>query len=119
ANLLYEKGIPRQTPVIADSAEPKSIREIRSMGWLVEGADKGKDSIDLGLSLLNRYVKHVTASSLNIISEYRNYRWQTDENGYPTNRPADKYNHAVDAQRYVVFTKLYERRGKLSYSIIK
>lgn len=119
AAFLHEAGIPRITPIIADSAEPKSIREIRSAGWQVEGADKGKDSIDLGLSLLNRYTKHVTARSLNIIREYRNYRWQTDDNGRPVNRPVDKYNHTIDAQRYVVFTKLYERKTSLDYSIIK
>lgn len=119
ADFLSETGIARDTPIVADSAEPKSISEIRSMGWWVEGADKGPDSVCLGLSLLNRYAKHVTARSLNVIAEYRNYRWQTDNDGHPLNRPIDKYNHAIDAQRYVVFTKLYERRSGLHYSIIK
>lgn len=119
ADFLSESGIPHHTPIIADSAEPKSIREIRSRGWQVEGADKGKDSIDLGLSLLNRYMKHVTQRSTNIVREYRNYRWLTDEYGRSTNRPIDRYNHSIDAQRYVVFTKLYERRSGLNYSIIK
>ncbi len=119
ARFLEEQSIPRETPVIADSAEPKSIREIHSLGWSIEGADKGKDSIDLGISLLNRYRKHITQQSSNIIREYRNYRWATDEYGRSTNRPVDKFNHSIDAQRYVVFTKLYERKSTLSYSIIK
>lgn len=119
ARFLDECGIPKDTPVVADSAEPKSIREIKSLGWQIEGADKGRDSIGLGISLLNRYKKHITTHSLNIIREYRNYRWQTDEAGKSTNRPIDKYNHSVDAQRYVVFTKLYEKKSRLSYSIIR
>jgi phage terminase large subunit len=130
--LLYDKGydnmmiagvldaynIPRDLPVIADSAEPKSISEIRAKGWRIEPAQKGKDSIVSGISILNRYRKHITQRSVNIINEYRNYRWQTDINGEPTNRPIDRYNHSVDAQRYVCLNKLMERNGTLSYGII-
>jgi len=119
AAFLDKAGIPRDTPVIADSAEPKSIREIRSRGWKIIGAEKGKDSIGLGISLLNRYRKHITSASADIIREYRNYRWETDDSGKPTNRPVDKYNHTIDAQRYVVFTELYEKKSPLDYSIIK
>ncbi|MEN9919025.1 MAG: hypothetical protein RL662_1461, partial [Bacteroidota bacterium] len=92
ASFLEQQGISKHIPIVADSAEPKSIREIRASGWLVEPADKGRDSIDLGLSLLNRYVKHITQSSTNILREYRNYRWMTDDFGRSTNRPIDRYN---------------------------
>lgn len=131
--LLYEKGfdnpaiaaalasaeVPRQTLIVADSAEPKSIREIASAGWQVEPAQKGRDSVSTGLSILNRYRKHVTQRSTNIINEYRNYRWTTDSMGNATNTPIDRYNHGVDAQRYVCLNKLMERNNELSYSIIK
>lgn len=119
AEVLASQGIPRDTPIIADCAEPKSIREIASFGWQVEAARKGKDSINTGISVLNRYKKHITRRSANIISEYRNYRWTTDEFGNPTNTPIDKYNHAIDAQRYVCLNKLLERNSGLSYSVIK
>lgn len=131
--LLYERGcdnmmiarhldslnIPRHLPIIADSAEPKSIREIASQGWKVEPAQKGKDSISTGISILNRYKKHLTHRSLNLINEYRNYRWQNDEFGNATNIPIDRFNHAVDAQRYICLNKLLERNAGLSYSVIK
>lgn len=119
ANHLDESGIDRDIPIVADSAEPKSIREIASQGWRIEAAQKGADSILSGIGILNRYTKHITASSLNIINEYRNYRWQTDTDGNALNRPIDRYNHSIDAQRYVCLNKLMERSSaQLSYSII-
>lgn len=111
--------VPKDTPIVADSAEPKSISEIRSKGWKVEPALKGKDSVTNGIQILNRYKKHLTNNSTNIIKEYRNYRWREDEFGNSTNTPMDKYNHSIDAQRYVCLNKLLERNSSLSYSIIK
>ncbi|WP_108823633.1 PBSX family phage terminase large subunit [Dysgonomonas sp. Marseille-P4361] len=119
AQVLESQGIPRNTPIVADSAEPKSIREIAALGWQVEPAQKGRDSIATGIAILNRYAKHVTRRSKNIINEYRNYRWMTDSFGNPTNTPIDKYNHSIDAQRYVCLNKLLERNSSLSYSVIK
>ncbi|SBW06059.1 terminase large subunit [uncultured Dysgonomonas sp.] len=119
AESMRVSGIPRDTPVIADSAEPKSIKEISAKGWKVEAAQKGKDSINSGISVLNRYRKHVSARSANIINEYRNYCWKTDEFGNVTNTPIDKYNHSIDAQRYVCLNKLWEKGGELSYSVIR
>ncbi|WP_165022088.1 PBSX family phage terminase large subunit [Dysgonomonas sp. ZJ279] len=119
ADFLNRQNIPRDTPIIADSAEPKSIREIASRGWRIEPAQKGKDSINTGISILNRYTKHITGRSTNIINEYRNYRWQTDEFGNARNIPIDRYNHSIDAQRYVCLNKLLERNTSLSYSVIR
>lgn len=115
--LLYKTGFDNMmiadklapyhlVPIIADSAEPKSIAEIRAKGLIVEPAKKGADSISAGIAILNRYKKHVTKRSTNVLSEYRNYRWKVDEFGNPTNTPVDVYNHAVDAQRYVALNKL-------------
>lgn len=111
AKHLEASNIPRQTAIIADSAEPKSIREIRNCGWNIEPAHKGKDSILTGLALLNRYPKHLTQSSTNLINEYRNYRWTVDEFGNPSNIPIDKFNHSIDAQRYVALNKLGQKGG--------
>lgn len=110
ASHLTDCNISKNTSIIADSAEPKSIREIRSFGWQVEPVVKGRDSINQGISLLNRYPKHITSRSINILSEYRNYRWQTNEFGVATNKPIDRYNHSIDAQRYVVLNKLTQHK---------
>ena len=119
AKHLKECDIPRSTSIIADSAEPKSISEIKSFGWLVEPSVKGRDSINIGLSTLNRYKKHITSRSTNIISEYRNYRWLTDEFGNPTNIPCDRFNHSIDAQRYVILKKLSKHNNSFDYYIGK
>ncbi len=111
AKHLEECNIPRQTTIVADSAEPKSIREIRNCGWNIEPAVKGKDSILTGLAILNRYPKHLTQNSSNLINEYRNYRWTTDEFGNPSNTPIDKFNHSIDAQRYVALNQLAQKAG--------
>lgn len=123
ANHMEELGLSKNIDIVADSAEPKSIAEIRSKGWRIEPADKksvnGKGSISLGIEILNRYTKHITRRSTNIIDEYKNYRWQTDAEGNSTNVPIDKFNHSIDAQRYVALNKLMEKNNNLSYSIIK
>lgn len=111
ADCLDRSTIGRSVSVIADCAEPKSIREIKNLGWCVEPASKGRDSILTGLSVLNRYRKHVTERSVNLINEYRNYRWQVDEMGNAKNIPIDRFNHAIDAQRYVALNKLSARAG--------
>lgn len=111
AKHLEECNIPRNTAIVADSAEPKSIREIHNCGWNIEAAHKGKDSILNGLAILNRYPKHITQKSENLINEYRNYRWTTDELGNPNNIPIDRFNHSIDAQRYVALNKLAKKGG--------
>lgn len=110
-NHLEDLQVPHSTPIIADSAEPKSISEIRNQKWTIEAAKKGPDSILAGLSILNRYPKRITQSSTNLISEFRNYRWQTDISGNPLNIPCDRYNHAIDAIRYVALNKLSQKSG--------
>ena len=118
AEHLSSIGLSKSIPIVADCAEPKSIREIRSFGWQVEPATKGRDSINQGIALLNRYQKHLTQRSTNVISEYRNYRWTTNEFGSPTNIPIDKFNHSIDAQRYVALNKL-SKKGGFDYYIGK
>ena len=113
AKFLISEGINKSVSVIADSSEPKSIAEIKSFGLFVEPALKGVDSINAGIGILNRYKKHITQRSVNTIKEYRNYRWQIDEFGNPTNKPIDKFNHAIDAQRYVALNKLGNMRSPI------
>lgn len=97
---------------IADSAEMKSIAEIRNYGVpAVEPAMKGADSVRAGIQILQRYEMNVTSSSLNLIYELRNYKWREDRmTGKLLNEPVDKHNHALDAVRYVALNRLAERR---------
>lgn len=86
--------------VIADSAEPKSIDDIKSYGLQVTGAAKGKDSVLNGIQLLQGQKISVTKNSLFLIEEMRNYMWKTDRDGNPLNVPEHTWSHSMDAVRY-------------------
>jgi len=86
--------------IYADSAEPKSIEEIRRTGVNILPVKKGADSIMYGVATMHNQNYLVTSNSLNLIKELRYYTWQTDKNGVKINKPIDAYNHAIDAVRY-------------------
>lgn len=93
------KNVPRAL-VIADSAEPKSIDELKDLGINIIGATKGAGSILQGIQNVQAQRISVTKRSTNIIKEYRNYLWQTDRDGKVINEPSTMFNHSMDAIRY-------------------
>jgi phage terminase large subunit len=99
-------GVNKSHEIIADSAEPKSIEELRRMGFRVTAAVKGADSVRQGIDILQRHDLAVTETSLNLIKELRNYKWATDKAGKTLNEPIDAWNHGVDSCRYVALMKL-------------
>ncbi len=86
--------------VIADSAEPKSIDEIKEHGINIVGAEKGKDSVNSGIQFVQDQKISMTQRSLNVIKEYRNYLWETDRDGKILNKPEHIFSHSMDAIRY-------------------
>lgn len=103
--------------VIADSAEPKSIEEIRRMRINIKPSPKGADSIKHGINLMRQYRINVTKNSINLIKELRNYAYERDRNGELTGRPVDNFNHAIDALRYALMHKKKHRDdGKYAIS---
>lgn len=90
----------KQALVIADSAEPKSIDDIRGYGVNILATEKGKDSVNNGIQLVQAQKISVTKQSVNLIKEYRNYLWQVDKNGKVLNVPEKGNDHAMDALRY-------------------
>ncbi len=93
-----------QTLVVADSAEPKSIDEIRSYGVNIIATVKGKDSIVHGIQFVQDQRISVTSRSINILNEYRNFFWKSDINGIVINTPESGFDHAMDAIRYAFST---------------
>jgi len=88
--------------IIADSAEPKSIEEIRRLGiQRIRESTKGPDSIIHGIQKLQQYEIIVYPDCREIITELENYSWQKDKktNEY-INKPIDLFNHYLDALRY-------------------
>ena len=105
ANKLKEFRIDRQSEIIADSAEPKSIEEVYRSGFNIKAARKGA-GIHLGIDIMRRYKLHITKDSLNAIKEFRGYKWATDKNGDVLNVPVKVNDHLIDATRYLCLNKL-------------
>jgi len=87
---------------IADSAEPKSIDEIKEYGVNIVGAVKGKGSVMHRIQATQEKRISVTKRSINIIKEYRNYLWQTDKEGKTINEPEHQFSHSMDAISYAI-----------------
>jgi phage terminase large subunit len=108
-NFMKSENIGRPLEIVADSAEPKSIEELRRQGFLITPAKKGADSIKIGIDILKREPFFVTQKSINLIKELRSYVWATDRDGKLTGNPIDHSNHAIDALRYFALNKLNNR----------
>lgn len=103
---LRELGVKNTDDIYADSAEPKSIEEIRRGGFNIMPTNKGSDSIRYGISLLQQTPIHITKNSIHLEEELRKYKYKEDRNGNVLNEPIDAFNHAIDACRYVSIMKL-------------
>jgi phage terminase large subunit len=111
ANLFKSKDVTKSHYIYADSAEPKTIQDIANYGFRIKGAEKGKDSVMFGISLMQEQKFLVTKQSTNLIKELRSYVWDTDKSGKQVNKPIDAFNHCIDAIRYY-FTSLNKNYGK-------
>lgn len=112
---MYEKGLSNKRifetltsmgyakeRITADSAEPKSIDELRGFGLRVTGAAKGKDSINNGIQFIQDFEIIIHPRCVNFLTEISNYTWDTDKFGAKLNRPIDDFNHLMDAMRYAL-----------------
>jgi phage terminase large subunit len=106
ARRLQNAGLSKNTELIADSAEPKSIEELQRLGWNVKAAKKGPDSIQNSIDILKRYKINVTRRSVNLRKELDRYKWKTDRSGKTVNEPVDTWNHLIDPLRYIALNKL-------------
>ena len=87
--------------IIADSAEPKSIDELKGLGLRrIEAAKKGKDSISNGIQFIQNFEIIIHPRCTNFLTEISNYTWDKDRFGNQINKPIDDFNHCLDALRY-------------------
>lgn len=109
----------RNMTIDAESADPRLIDEIHKSGARIYPVKKGTGSIEAGISRMQTFRIFVTARSLNVLKEFRNYTYAQDKDGRWLNIPIDAYNHAIDAVRYVVMSELMSvPRGKFRLTII-
>jgi len=103
SNLLKQNNV--NNTVYADSAEPKSIAELRTYGHQIYPVTKGRDSIVYGINLINQNIIYVTQRSKNLIRELQGYVWSTDKAGNILQKPKGA-DHAIDAARYSLMMQL-------------
>lgn len=109
----------RNMTIDAESADPRLIDEIHKSGARIYPVKKGTGSIEAGIARMHTFRIFVTARSLNVLKEFRNYTYAQDKDGRWLNIPIDAYNHAIDAVRYVVMSELMSvPRGKFRLTII-
>ena len=101
ATVITELGFSKST-IIADSAEVKSIEELRRDGlYRIYPAVKGQGSILQGIQKLQQLDIVVDPSCEHVITELQNYAWKKDrQSGEYVNEPIDEFNHCIDALRY-------------------
>lgn len=112
---FYEKGMSNQKihekitsmgyakeRITADSAEPKSIDQLKGLGLRVTGAKKGKDSINNGIQWIQDLEIIIHPRCVNFLTEISNYTWGVDKFGNKLNVPIDDFNHLMDAMRYAL-----------------
>lgn len=120
---MYQKGMSNKAiadaikgmgcgkeQITADSAEPKSIDELKSMGLRVKPAAKGRDSVKNGVQWIQDLEIIIHPRCVNFITEISNYTWATDKFGAKLNEPIDDFNHIMDAMRYGLEKYIVEKK---------
>mgnify|MGYP001561029954 CR=1 FL=1 len=102
AGEVKKVDLGKLVPVVADSAEPKSIAEQNKYGIRVVGAEKGKDSVNFRIKVTSQKKIYVTRRSKNIWESYENYAWAEDKDGNPKGEPDHRWSHAMDAVSYAI-----------------
>lgn len=103
ADAIIKAGYAKER-IRADSAEPKSIDRLYTLGLSrIQRARKGKDSVNNGIDFIQDYKIFIHPRCTNFLTEIGNYTWDTDtKTGKKINRPIDDFNHLMDAMRYAL-----------------
>lgn len=116
ADMIKAKGYAKDV-ITADSAEQKSIAEIKREGiYRIRPAKKGPDSVRYGIEKIKQFEIIVSPECRGTIEELKNYMWKKDRStGEYINEPVDDYNHLLDALRYAV-EDVGEKRKATTFS---
>lgn len=122
---LYERGLTNdllaaeitarvgRDVVTCDSAEPKSIAELRRHGVNATGAKKGKDSVLFGIQWLQQQTIVIDPRCINAKNEFMQYKWKEDAAGNAIRQPVEHNNHLIDAVRYAYETDSLATEAKI------
>ena len=99
AKAIIEKGYGGQR-IVCDSAEPKSIAELRQLGLKAEPSLKGRDSVNHGIQFIQNFQIVVHPRCIEFKKEIENYCWAKGRDGQPTDKPDHEFSHGMDSMRY-------------------
>ena len=123
---MYKKGLSNRAihseitkmgyakeSITGDSAEPKSIDELKGLGLRITGAKKGKDSVNNGIQWIQDLEIIIHPRCVNFLMEISTYQWKKDKFDKKLNEPEDDNNHLMDAMRYAL--EKYIQKNKWLY----
>ena len=113
--ILRELGIDRETQIVADSSEPKSIQDLRRGGFNIRGVKKGSGSVLYGIQKMKQKRIHIHEESINLYKEFTELKFKKDRSGRVTNTPVGD-DHLIDAVRYVIME--FADKPKSTYHFI-
>lgn len=110
--LSTQKGLTNAEEVIADSAEMKSVADMRAFGMRCVGATKGPGSVRTGIRWLQTMLEIIIdpARCPYAAKEFSEYEYEKDRDGNPVDAFPDANNHSIDAARYAL-NRVWQRRG--------
>lgn len=98
ANILMSQNIDPNVLIVADSARPEIIAEIKRAGFRIVGADKNAGSVKRGIDRVSQ--RQIVYAGANLKREYLSYAWRKKRTGEVLDEPQDGNDHALDALRY-------------------
>jgi phage terminase large subunit len=96
------RTLRRSPKILCDSAEPRTIEELKRRGIKAKGAKKGADSVRQRIMFIKQHKIHVTSTSVELIDEWKKFKWDEDKDGHITDKPINLYKHCSDAVSYAI-----------------
>lgn len=100
ASIFETKGIDKNVLIVADSARPETIAEIKASGYRIIGADKNAGSVLRGIDRVSE--KQIVYCGADLKREYLSYAWRKKRTGEILDEPQDGNDHLMDALRYAI-----------------
>lgn len=100
AETLMSQNIDPSVLIVADSARPEIIAEIKDAGFRIIGADKNPGSVKRGIDRVSQ--RQILYCGQNLKREYLSYAWRKKRSGEILDEPEDGNDHLMDALRYAV-----------------
>ena len=100
ASEFESAGVDKNTLIVADSARPEIISEIKQAGYRIIGADKNAGSVIRGIERVSE--RQIVYYGEDLKREYLSYAWRKKRSGETLDEPQDGNDHLMDALRYGV-----------------